>query len=531
MVMHKHANGEVIPLPDNLTVPLIRIGQLIKQGKVLKLAEDPDKELLRIANPTEIVRQAMNQTINFGFLQSTDTQKALFLTPSFQKLIDQKQSGKLFSKTPPLFADAYRIVNSKAIFPNIGDAVNNFGDVIPLTKDFTQHSITDGGQQVWELVQINLKDNAGKLLQEGYKLANTVKNFDLPKTEWYLIKEDYLKIYVEYKTQKKTNGGTQTTDGKLNFDVDSFATGLADKWKSRLNNMAMVLDLGPFKRLMSIKGNFDAKKGSEAGFKGSETDPAFPAPQLEFSEELQPVIDILQILQDLQGEKYGDALKKGLKIAMSNCADSWEYKFEASKEIPVVKFPIPDWVYNDPNTPLKLEASMRVGVYFNAALKVTTDPNKILPTAGAFLDFYGRLSVMCVSLSIATVYAIGQANLRIAADTKVGPSLTMKFGFGAQIVVGLPVVGNVSVMYVVGVEIYADSTQLYVSAFLLFQGHAELLAGLIGITITIEAKGTVKRIGNRTDCSAQVTFAIEISLFLVIDIDFSTSWEEQRQIA
>ena len=107
----------------------------------------------------------------------------------------------------------------------------------------------------------------------------------------------------------------------------------------------------------------------------------------------------------------------------------------------------------------------------------------------------------------------------------------MKFGFGAQIVVGLPVVGNVSVLYMVGVEIYTDATTLSVSAFLLFQGHAELIGGLVSVTITIEAKGTVKRIGDQTACAAQVTFGLDISIFLVIDISFSKSWEEQRQIA
>ena len=107
----------------------------------------------------------------------------------------------------------------------------------------------------------------------------------------------------------------------------------------------------------------------------------------------------------------------------------------------------------------------------------------------------------------------------------------MKFGFGAQIVVGLPVVGNVSVLYMVGVEIFTDATKLIVSAFLLFQGHAELLAGLVSVTITIEAKGTVARENNRTDLAAQVTFGLDISIFLVIDISFSTSWQEQRQIA
>jgi hypothetical protein len=85
----------------------------------------------------------------------------------------------------------------------------------------------------------------------------------------------------------------------------------------------------------------------------------------------------------------------------------------------------------------------------------------------------------------------------------------------------------------VGVEIYTDSKQLNVSAFLLYQGQAELIAGLVSITITIEAKGTVKRLtdSDRTDLEVQVTFAIDISIFLVIDIDFSKSWSEHRQIA
>ena len=273
-------------------------------------------------------------------------------------------------------------------------------------------------------MDINTADGISRLQQEGYKLLNTAKDFDLPTTQWYLINEDYLKVYVEYKADTQNrDGSTQSRTGNLNFDVDSFASSVADQWKSRMNNLAMVVDLGPFSRLMPIKGNFNAKKGSEASYEGDGSDPDFPAPQLEFSKELQPVIDILQILQDLQGEKYGDAIKKGLKIAMSNDADSWEYKFEASKEIPVVKFPVPDFVYNDPNTPFKLEAGLKVGVYFNAALTTADlgDPKKLLPTAGASMDFYGRLSVMCVSLSAATVYAVGQVNLSIAADTKVGP--------------------------------------------------------------------------------------------------------------
>ena len=392
-------------------------------------------------------------------------------------------------------------------------------------------------------------------MQEGFKLLKQAdKNFDLSSLldlskPWYLINTSFLKIYIEYKADvrngnavpKKPDGSPDyhnpssfnNASGLLNFDVDSFASNVADNWKSKLSNIAMVVDLGPLTRLVTIKGNFNASNGTEPGYEGSSGNADFPAPQVEFSEVLDVVMDILQILIDLQGAKYGDALKKGLKIAMSNSADSWSYKFDASKEIPVVKFPTPDIVYDDPNTPLKLEASLKLGVYFSETLKVTTDPSQLLPSAGAFVEFYGKLSIMCVSLSAATIYAVGSVDLTIAADTAKGPSMDMKFGFGAQIVVGLPVVGNVSVLYMVGVEIYYDSSTVTVTASLMFQGHADLLGGLVNITITIEAQGSISRNSDadKTTCEAQVTFSIDISICFVIDIDFSTSWSEQRQIA
>ena len=532
MVQHTYGTGDVSPVPKELSVPLIRIGKLVKKaGDKWEPDIAPKDALLRIANPADLLRAPVADTLNFGFLQSTDTQKALFLTPSFKFGVE-----KMLSKSPPLFADAFRIVNSKAIFPNVGKAVpGDIGDAISLLENVSQFAkapgVKDGVADVFEVMQINEK--VGE--KEGYKLLKQLEEpFKLPDKEWTLIElGGAFKIYLEYKADKiqTAGGGTKNAKGGLDFDVNSFANDIADQWKSKMANVGVVVDLGPIKRLMTIKGNWDPKKGAEAQYAGNKSDPDFPSPQIQFADELEPVIEILQILQDLQGENYKDAFSRGLKLAMSNKAGGWEYKLEASKEIPVVRFPMPMFLYNDPNAPLKLEAGLKLGAYFDAALKVTDDPKQLLPTAGAFLGFYGRLSVMCVSLSAATVYAVGQVNLDIAADTKVGPSLKMKFGFGAQIVVGLPVVGNVSVLYMVTVEIYTDATKVVVSAGLLFQGHAELLAGIVSVTITIEAKGTVSRSSERTDLAAQVTFGLDISIFLVINISFSTSWEEQRQIA
>lgn len=507
MVKHERDTGDVFPVPADLSVPVIREG---------KLGTQPGNVLLRIANPTELLRAPTDDTVNYGFLQSTDTQKALFLTPAFKNGV-----GTLLSKTPPLFADAFRIVNSKAVFPNIGDAENDFGDAISLLErgdEFAKDVVKDIGKDVYKLLDIT--GTAENLAEQGFDLLRKATPFELPN-EFNLIDlgDGKFRIYIEYKQG--------TTKGKLDFDIKSMAANPADAWKSQMSNIGLVVDLAGIDRLMTIRGKWDAKKGSEA---------AYPQPELIFADELQPVIDILEILEQIQTGDYAGAVANGLKLAMSNKAGTWEYKFEASKEIPVLRFPVPDAVYNDPNTPFKLEAGLKLGAYFNAALKVTDGANQLVPSAGGLLGFYGRLSVMCVSLSAATIYAIGQVNLDIAADTKLGPSLRMKFGFGAQIVVGLPVAGNVSVLFVVGIEIFASSGLVEVTASMLFEGHAEILGGLVGITIRIEAKGTVSRKAlpggsSRADLACQVTFGLDISIFLVINISFETSWSEQRQIA
>jgi hypothetical protein len=59
------------------------------------------------------------------------------------------------------------------------------------------------------------------------------------------------------------------------------------------------------------------------------------------------------------------------------------------------------------------------------------------------------------------------------------------------------------------------------------------LSGLLSVTITIEAKGTVVREHSpeATSLAAQVTFALEITVFWIIDISIEETWGEKRQIA
>lgn len=544
MVQHNAATGEVTQLPNDVTVPLIRKG-LLNLPTVIN-AQDARENLARIAHPMELLRAPAANTINFGFLQTTGSQKALFLTPAYG--IDVP---KLLSKTPPIFADAYRLMTGNSIFPNIGNAIDNFGKAMPMdkvyegaaqVKAFVDSAFNDGAQKALEVMDVVAQKTADTVINQGMKMlqkkagdaVDKALEFVVPQLSEpiYLVNSESLKIYIKYNAKPKADSEKK---GKLDFDIDSFSGALDKQWRSRMNNLSMVVDLGDMKEIMTIKGNFDSKKGKESGYEGGPDDGTsdLPNPEIEFSDALKPVIDLLEILASLSTGDYAQTMKKGLKVAMSNSGEIWEYKFEANKDIPLVRFPPTDEAYNSAQCPLKLEASIGLGVYFNAALKVTTDPSQLLPTAGAFLKFHGGLSVMCVSVGVGSIYAVGSVDVRLAADTAVGPSLALKFGFGVQIVVSLPVVGNASVTYMIGVEMYADKTKVIVAALMLFRGQASLLGGLVCVTITIEAKGMIEReLGSdETNCSAQVTFAIDISIFLVIDISFSKTWGEDRQIA
>ena len=476
IVQHSQATNAVSAISNNASVPVIRRGQLKPDG-----TSDYPSEQIRLANPLDLLKPPDNSTINFGLLQNTGTQKVLFQLPAYVegvKNLLSKDNNFPLAK----FADAYHLVSSTSIFPNPKD--------IP-DMDMSKFSLN--------------------ILQQGYKLLNNINPGEILKqalpSPFYFVNTKDVKLYIVYNISTPN----------LNYDLDS----TAQSWLSSAKDITLNVDLGPFTKLVYITGNFDSSNGA---------DTAFNTPVLEFGPDLKPVADILQILSDLSGGDYADIAKKALDIAMSNSGDNFEYKFHADKEIATIQFPPAE--LDGPTTPLRLTAGMKVGAYFNETISITSDPSSLIPSAGAYFEFDGGMQVMCVSVGVGTIYAIGQVVLRMSADVKTGPALYMKFGFGIELMVGLPVVGNVSVTFMVGIEMTLTTSEIKITAFLLFKGEADLLGGLVDITITIEASGTVdKRIGGVTNMTAQVTFAIDISIFLIINIDFSKSWSETKQLS
>ncbi len=510
VVQHNSVSKEVTPLSKNDVIPLVRIGAReflpAPPADPTGLPYDQNKTTnpVNIAEATELFKGLEERAKQFAFLQSTGENKVLFRNPLFEKGVD------LLKGSVPDLADAYRLMNSKGIFPKL-ENLPKMDQIGNLPGQFGMKIIDEG----YKLLNNTLADAEKKLVQL------------LPEGPWYIVKTNDVKVYIDYKPTKPD--GSTVTDGggpvkaKLDFDIDSKAA----EWVNKMNDVTMVVDLGPFKRLLLIRGKFDTKKNAS---------PSFVGPELEFGPDLKPVVDILVLLSQLSvQDDYKGLLQKGLKIAMSNSPNNWEYKFQADKEIPVIKFPPPK--LDTAAAPLRLEAGLKVGVYFNVAIPLPPTDGIPTPGAGAFVEFYGKLSVMCVSVGVGTIYAVGQVTVRISADTIKGPALYMKFGFGVEAVVALPVIGSVSVYFAVGVAMSLDSTQVTVAGFVLFKGRAEILGGIVTITIQIEASGKVQQriggpdAGGETNMIAQVTFSLDISICFVIDISFTESWQEQRKIA
>lgn len=482
------STGNVVPVANKASVPVIRDG--LRDRTKPSFSIPGPKNISKISFSDALLNNVSSFAKRYGFVQNTGTQKLLLADPSY----DTSKIGQLLTEAP-LLADSFRLLNSKGPFPNIENAIK--------IEDVTT-AVT-------------------KILPSG--LSKAITGFKVPDNFTFDVigsEGSPFRLYIKYKSDPKTGPSSNTL---VDYVTDS--QGALDKWKNELGNMSIVVDLASFKSLMTISGDFKAKASINPGFESGS------APQLKLAEPLEKIYQILEFLDNLDPTQPVEAVKKGLQIAMSNSADSWDYKFKASKEIPFVKFPFDPVNYNSPTTPLKLDAYFKIGCYFNQPIKIPKTIDQVIPSAGAFLELGADLRVMCVSLAAATIYATGRAEVGLAADLKSPPTLYFKFGFGVELCVGLPVIGSVAVMYMVGVDMSLNTEELVVGAFIYFRGRAEIFGGIVTVTIQIEAAGKIQKQlnGGPTSCIAMCTFALDISIFWVIDINFTETWEETRQIA
>ena len=125
------------------------------------------------------------------------------------------------------------------------------------------------------------QQTADKSVQDGYKLLKQVPEFDAAEHSWPLIEVGgAFKIYIEYKPSQPPE------PRRRHQDRDRAAS--TSTWTRSPTTSGRPLEEpderrrpgggpGPDRqRLMTIKGNWDARNGAESQYGGSDSDPGFP---------------------------------------------------------------------------------------------------------------------------------------------------------------------------------------------------------------------------------------------------------------
>jgi hypothetical protein len=491
--------NEVVPLKGTEAVPLIRNGLLSISAAGRSIAFNDSHH--SPGDPAEIARYINGGTApntQYSFLQSTGTQKLLFRQPSFFV----KDPQKIFTKIPA-FADAFRLLDCKTIFPDISKTLS-----LPAGVD--NLLMTGDGLQFDEAFfngPINLNNFVPPQLQ--IPAARTFK----------LINQPDFKVWIQY-----TDEDDKPSSFKIDLNSDALINAAENerkKFATVNKDVAIEVHLGPLTPLFTLRGSFRAQAGEK---------PVFENPRLQLGgNDLEKVKSILQVLATLGGE--GDKVADSLNVTMSNTPDSWNYKMSIDQNIPVIQFPNTAEITLTTPPPLIIEASLILGVFFN--LSLSPDPsNLIRPGAGAVFGFEGMLQIQLITIGIAAAYGVGITKVRAFVDlSNPQPEFEFTFGFGATVIVDLPVVGLVSVTRSFSLTGNIDTGRLLIEAGQMLRGILSLAGGLLVVGIQIEGKtGLLNTSGpdnKSTKAIFEMIFSLDVSLAFVISYDFSKPYREE----
>ena len=169
-----------------------------------------------------------------------------------------------------------------------------------------------------------------------------------------------------------------------------------------------------------------------------------------------------------------------------------------------------------------------LGVFFN--LSLSPDPkNLIKPGAGAVFGFEGMIQILLLSIEVAAAYGVGITKVKAFVDlSDPTPQFEFTFGFGASVIVELPVVGMVSVTRSVDITGSVDKTLLILAGQML-RGVLSLAGGLLMVAIQIEGRGGVQKSSGSDDTAAlfEVVFSLDVGLAFVVKYNFTKRWREE----
>jgi hypothetical protein len=491
---------EVVPLANGEAVPLVRNGLLKIDARTNIGTVEFKNSRHSFGDPAEIDKYApgpLVPALQYSFLQATGTQKLLFRRPSF--LVGEPT--KIGTETPDL-ADAFRLLRCKAIFPNLADTLS-------LPDGVKTLFITSGGNglkfdESLFGAPVNLNDFTPKQLKA-----------DPAAIEYKLLDESGFQVFISYTSKEK-----QPSKFKVDLNSDAIEEAVGEerkKWQTVNKDLAIKVNLGSIKPLLTLRGGLRAEAGK---------DPVFEKPECELGEELDAVKKILQILALLSGKAKD--MEDTLKVVMGNSSDSWNYKMSIDQRIPVIQFPGTEEITLSTPPPLIIEASLSLGVFFN--LSLSPDPkNLIKPGAGATFGFEGMLQIQLITIGVAAAYGVGITKIKAYVDlTEPKPVFDFTFGFGATVIVDLPVVGLVSITRSFSLAGNIDSGRFKAVAGQMLRGVLSLAGGLLIVAIQIEGSTGVENdpANKKVTASFQMIFALDVSLAFVISYDFTKTYTE-----
>ena len=510
LVKRKENSSDIITIDPDAGLPLIR------EGKLGVATTKP----YRFSDPGDILQSA-DPSSDYGILHSTGTQKILFLRPTILR-----GDTHIKSTLQPYLADSFAIVHSTGIFPDVNTT-------------FPLGAVTGASLQIIDAGRLKLVSGG------NYKApAGTTRN---------IVQSGTSRIYVDYSDAA---GSGDTSEFNYSFDSNA-----AVPWTAVSKNHSLVVDLAGFNSLVTVTTEFDAAYGQK---------PSMPKPTTKFGSILQPIVDMLSFLG-------GQDISQALAVSMSNLnTTSWQPKLQAIMGVEIefktfltgppkfeVKLdhagldgepPIPMHTPDPEPLPiLILGCDIDLKAYFNMNPQTLTgehdDGTPATPaeideattdmiSSGATLEIEGELHVLCYTITpnVAGVYFIGILGFEFGIDDSAGKSFGFKVAMGLEVRAQWPVVGEVSVMMAIGLEMEWSDTGSGIFALIIFKGEAELLGGLIVIGIGIEAKGGQEKEINssgvtETYAIVEVEFAVEVSLAFVIHFEFDETWQEKRQTA
>ncbi len=492
---------DTVALNPAEAVPVIRNGLLNIVTGIIAFNNSSHS----LGDPAEIDKYAFGAAappaLQYSFLQTTGTQKLLFRRPSFFTGIQ-----KISTMVPDL-ADAFRLLNCNTIFPNLSKTLSLPANVPGL-------NITGDGSGL-------------KFDETLFQGPENLNNFTPPQLindpaaqTYKLIDETDFQVFISYSSEKKSPSVFQVD---LSSDaIDEAVDGQRKKWQTVNKDVAIIVNLGSLKPLLTLRGQFRSEAGK---------DPVFENPECVLGDELQAVKDILGVLALLAGK--GDVVADSLKVVMGNSPDAWNYKMSIEQRIPVIQFPSIEEITLSTPPPLIIEASLLLGVFFN--LSLSPDPkNLIKPGAGAVFGFEGMIQIQLITIGIAAAYGVGITKVKAYVDfANPTPEFEFTFGFGATVIIDLPVVGLVSVTRSFSLTGNIDEHGFLAVAGQMLRGVLSLAGGLLVVAIQIEGSAGVERKNKadkndtKTTALFEMIFSLDVSLAFVISYDFRKAYTEE----